>query len=294
MMTNRVVKRKIIKIDEEKCDGCGACVPNCPEGAIRIINGKARLVNEPNCDGIGACIGHCPRGAITVEERETAAFDEIQVLKEIIKTGDPAVLIKHIEHLKEHREYEYLKQAREYLLGIGHPLADKCAVERGVVHNPLCPGSKPVVFEQFSEPKNGSDEVRVPHSCLSHWPVQLHLINPVAGHYRNSNLLVAADCVPFAMDGFHQKYLRGKSLAIACPKLDHGQEVYLDKLKRLINEAEVDTITVVIMEVPCCFGLARLVRRAMAESGRFVPLRLVVVSIRGVIVKDEWLKESNV
>lgn len=292
MTTNRIVKRKIIKIDEEKCDGCGECVPNCPEGAIQIINGKAKLVNEPNCDGLGACIGHCPRGAITIEERETVPYDEVQVVKEILRSGDNSALIKHIEHLKEHNEHGYLKQAREYLREIGHPLADKCVVEERMLSLGGCPGLKSVSFEPLPAINIKSDvkENRSTQSCLRHWPVQLHLINPAAAHYKRSNLLVAADCVPFAMDGFHQKYLDGKSLVIACPKLDHGQEIYLQKLKRLIDEAEIDTITVIIMEVPCCFGLMRLVQQARAQSNRHVPIKLVVVSIRGEVIKEEWMK----
>ncbi|MCX7872347.1 MAG: 4Fe-4S binding protein [Verrucomicrobiae bacterium] len=287
---NKTVKRKIIKIEENRCNGCGECVPNCPEGAIQIVNGKAKLVREPNCDGLGACIGHCPRGAISVEEREAQPYNEIQVLNEILKSDDRELLLKHIEHLKEHNEIEYLQQAREFLRSINHPIAEKCGIEVSAIHHG-CPGAKSVTFEpSFGKIVGKTAKAEnVCQSQLNHWPIQLHLINPSAQCYRKANLLVAADCVPFAFANFHEEFLRGKSLVIACPKLDHGQDVYLEKLRRLIDEAQVDAIAVMIMEVPCCFGLMRIVKQALAQAQRRIPARLVVVSIRGVVLKEEWI-----
>lgn len=290
--TGKIHRRNIVKIDEEKCDGCGACVPDCPEGAIQIVNGKAKLVNETNCDGLGACIGHCPRGAITIEQREALPYDERQVLQEILKKNDSeTLLIKHIEHLKEHREWDYLKQAQSFLEQIKHPLAVRCEIN--VESKPSgCPGSRSMSFEplrQNTHEETSTLKTPLRESRLRHWPLQLHLINPAASHYFRSNLLLTADCVPFAMASFHDEFLDGRTLAIACPKLDHGQEVYVEKIKRLIEEALVNTITVMIMEVPCCFGLLRLVQRAAAQSNRRIPIKLVVVSVRGKIIKEECI-----
>lgn len=292
-MNNKHIKatarRRIIKIDEEKCDGCGECVPNCPESALAIVNGKAKLVNEPNCDGLGACIGHCPRGAITIEEREAAPYDEISVLREVVKQGESALRL-HLEHLKERGETEYLNQAIEFL-----KRANKTETRAQSFSAPAgCPGTMSMSFlhlnreinlnQQKDEPKNNAQQSR-----LTHWPIQLHLINPNAPHYVKSDLLLSADCAPFAFADFHARFLSGKTLAIACPKLDANQEIYLEKLKTLIDSAEINTITVMIMQVPCCFGLVRLAQNAVSKANRRVPIKRVVVGLQGNILKEEWL-----
>lgn len=289
------VLRKIIKIDEEKCDGCGECIPGCPEGALQIINGKARLVSEPSCDGFGACIGRCPQGAITVEEREAMPYDERAVIDRLISAGRDVVLA-HIKHLKEHNETGYLNQAYEYLKERGFNFDE--GIEKPIDKKPLktsigivgCPGSMPVSFSPLAETRLKSPiDSGEQTSELKHWPVQLHLINPLAAFYRNSDLLLAADCVPFAYPDFHSKFLSGRTLAIGCPKLDHNQEIYLEKIKKLILESQINSITVIIMQVPCCSGLLRLAQNAIAQSTRKVPLRLVVVGIQGKILKDDQI-----
>ena len=275
------MKRKIIRIDEETCTGCGLCIPNCSEGAIQIIDGKARLVSDLFCDGLGACIGHCPEGAITVEEREAEAYDERKVMENIVEQG-PNTIKAHLVHLKEHGQEVFLRQAIDYLKEKNIPVPEgKSPSSCG------CPGAKSMTFAR----EDGAGEAlagRRP-SQLSHWPVQMHLISPDAPHYRGADLLLAADCVAYALGDFHNDYLRGKTLAIACPKLDEGQAVYLEKLKALIDRAKINTLTVMTMQVPCCGGLLRLTQKAVEESSRKIPVKSIVVGLQGEILKEEWL-----
>jgi ferredoxin len=280
-------RRKIIRIDEEKCDGCGDCIPNCPEGAIRLIDGKARLVGDLLCDGLGACLGHCPRGAITVEEREAAPYDERQVMANIIKQG-PAVLQAHLRHLQDHNETQYLDQAMNFLRD--HEISPELPGPHAPHHGPAgggCPGSRAMSFETKSVPMSDSPDRRP--SALRHWPIQLHLLNPQAPHYHGSDLLLAADCVPFAVGDFHKDFLRGKTLAIACPKLDEGQDIYAQKLTALVDAAKINTLTVIIMQVPCCQGLLRLAQTAVSQAQRKVPIKCVVVSLQGEVLRDAWV-----
>jgi ferredoxin len=276
--------RKIIRIDEEKCDGCGDCIPNCPEGAIQLIDGKARLVGDLLCDGLGACLGHCPQGAITVEEREAAPYDERQVMANVVRQGVP-VLQAHLQHLKDHQEHDNLAQAMNFLREkkISLELPGPGASQHGP-HAGGCPGSRAMSFETRTAP--ATDSAGPPPSALRHWPIQLHLLNPVAPHYQGSDLLLAADCAPFAVGDFHKDFLQGKTLAIACPKLDEGQEIYLQKLTALVDAANINTLTVIIMQVPCCQGLLRLAQAAVAQAKRKVPIKCIVVSLQGEVLKD--------
>ncbi len=282
-----MTKRKIIRIDEEKCDGCGDCIPNCPEGAIQLIDGKARLVGDLLCDGLGACLGHCPQGAITVEEREAAPYDERQVMANVVRQG-PAVIAAHLKHLQDHREQDYLKDAMDFLnenrISLDPP---KPAAAPHPNHSGGCPGSRAMSFAPPSAPAAAVEGKRP--SQLTHWPIQLHLLNPMAPHYRGSDLLLAADCAPFAVGDFHQDFLKGKTLAIACPKLDEGQEIYVEKLTALVDGARINTLTVVIMQVPCCHGLLRLAQQAVANAQRKVPIKSVVVSLQGEILQENWI-----
>ena len=281
--------REIVEINEDLCDGCGLCVPNCHEGALQVIDGKARLVSELMCDGLGACLGRCPKGAIGIERREAGAYDELTVIRQMVPKGDN-LLIAHLRHLKEHGALGFLQEAVTYLKANEAALpVNVSAIIRAVHHGPSrafaggCPGSVPASIE---EEVNHAPEIPAGRyfSELRQWPVQLHLINPAAGHFHEADLLVAADCTAFAHGNFHQEFMTGKKLVIACPKLDQGKEVYLEKLIRLIVEAEVRTITVVIMEVPCCRGLSQLVRMAVQKSSREVPVDEIVISVRGNIV----------
>ena len=245
--------RKVIHIDAEKCDGCGECVTGCAEGAIAIIDGKARLVSETYCDGLGACLGHCPQNAITMEEREAEAFDEA-------KTRE------HLEGLRSR------KSAPGPL-----PLAFAGA--------PQCPGSMARTFgRQPSVPESG-DEMRVRPSELMNWPIQLTLVPPTAPYLRGADLLLVADCVPFACADFHQRFLRGKPVIIGCPKLDQA-EFYVKKLAEIMRVAEPRSLTVIHMEVPCCSGLTRIAQYALRMVESETPLTDVTVGIGGGLLAD--------
>jgi len=281
------MKRKIIEIDQDKCIGCGVCIPNCPEGAIQMIDGKARLISDLFCDGLGACLGHCPVSAITIEEREAEPYDERKVMENIIRQG-PNTIKAHLEHLESHGQKEFLGAALDVLKakGIENPLENK---ETGMKHEHMhegCPGSRSMNFTRPGERK--SDESGTRESQLTHWPIQLHLLSPQAPHYKGQDVLLAADCTAFSLGDFHKDFLKGKALAIACPKLDDGQEIYLRKIVSLIDDAEINTLTVMIMEVPCCMGLFRLAREAAQQAKRKIPIKLVVVGIQGDIKSQEW------
>jgi Fe-S-cluster-containing hydrogenase component 2 len=238
--------RNIVKIDEEKCNGCGQCAKACAEGAIQIVNGKAKLVSEIYCDGLGACIGHCPQGAITVEKREAAEFDE--------------------EATKAHLEEQ--KKVKEQL---------------GFV----CPGTMAKMLRG-----KGSEEVAgitaIP-SQLSHWPIQLMLVPPGAPYFADADLVLAADCVAFAMGDFHNRFLKEHSIVIGCPKLD-DTEFYIEKLANILQANKLKSLTVVHMEVPCCFGLTRIAKDAIVRSGRKIDFEDVTVDLNGNVKKTEMIK----
>jgi ferredoxin len=237
-----MVKRKIIKIDEEKCNGCGLCVPNCHEGALQIIDGKARIVSDVFCDGLGECIGHCPQGAITIEEREAEAFDEKKVA----------------ENKAKH---------------------DKAMSG--------CPGAKMMDFTPAEcQPE---DEERKRASQLRQWPIQLHLVPPQAPYFQGKDCVLAADCVAYSLGDFHKDHLKGRSLAIACPKLDSGQDIYIEKITALIDEAKINTLTVMTMEVPCCAGLLQVALEGARKASRKIPIKHIMVGIKGDIIKEEWV-----
>lgn len=296
------MKRTIIKIDEELCNGCEACVNGCHEGALQMIDGKARMVSELFCDGLGACIGECPVGAIELEEREAEPYDEIATIERMIPKGERTI-IAHLKHLKDHGETEYLKQGVTYLrahnINInfaevhnhgGAGCAPKPAVHAHSHAGGGCPGSREM---SFSAPKPAAFTMAAPAqpaaSQLRQWPVQLHLLNPQAGYFQSADVVLAADCVPFSFPDFHIRFLAGKTLAIACPKLDSNQEIYIEKLKVMIQQSKINTLTVVIMEVPCCGGLLRLAQKAVADSGRKIPVKAAVISIQGEVLQEEWV-----
>ncbi len=293
--------REIVKIDEELCNGCGICVPNCHEGALQIIDGKARLVSELMCDGLGACIGHCPEGAITIEEREADAYNETAVIAQMIKSGKNTVFA-HLKHLKDHGETEYLREATTWLranreslpfsIAEVHELLNggsQPASSRVVSQGAGCPGSAPKAFAAAGGFKIAAEASATNQSELTQWPVQLHLINPAASYFQGADLLVGADCAAFAHGDFHKTFLKGKKLVIACPKLDHSTETYIQKFIRLIDEAKVNTITVVMMEVPCCGGLIQMVQYAVKSAFRNVPVKAIIISSRGEVLSDEWV-----
>jgi ferredoxin len=266
------MKRKIIKINEEKCNGCGVCIPNCPEGAIQMIDNKARLISDLFCDGLGACIGHCPEGAITIEEREAEPYDEKKV-----KQGENTIKA-HLQHLKEHGETEYLNQALDYLkendIDIYFEKKEKSeTVFQG------CPGSRMLDLRNKKASNNSHDNPRY-ESELGQWPIQFHLVNPNAPYFKGADLLIAADCVPFAYANFHSDFLKNKTIIIGCPKLDDS-EFYKEKLTEILKLNKIKTITLVNMEVPCCFGLQNIVEEAIKNSGKIIPLRQTIITIQG-------------
>ncbi len=232
--------RKIVKIDEEKCNGCGLCIPSCAEGALQLVDGKARLVSETYCDGLGACLGECPQGAITIEERAAELFDE--------------------EATKHHAE----ETKREEPLPCG------------------CPSSTVACFEPEAEAEACDCHGAPQPSFLGNWPVQLTLVPPNAPFLRGADVILAADCTAFACGGFHQEFLHGRALLVACPKLDDFP-AHLRKLTDILSHAGIRSITVVHMEVPCCSGLVYLARQAMKASGKDIPLNEVTISVRGEV-----------
>jgi NAD-dependent dihydropyrimidine dehydrogenase PreA subunit len=247
--------RDIVSIDEERCDGCGDCITACAEGAIALVNGKARLVSEIYCDGLGACLGHCPQGAITVERREAAGFDENAVA----------------EHLGRQRP-----SVPRPLLGL--PVAHTVPEGAG------CPGSRVSTFSERPSLSSVGWNGEARPSALRHWPVQLHLVPPTAPFFTGADVLLAADCVAYAVGGFHERFLSGRALAIACPKLDGQQEIYVEKLRIMAEQGGVKSFEVMVMEVPCCTGLVRLVQTALNASTRRVPATVTVVGTGGDIV----------
>jgi len=290
------MEREIVKINEKLCDGCGECVPGCHEGALQIIDGKARLISDLMCDGLGACLGHCPQGAISIENREAEPYDEVKVMKLMTAKGKNTI-IAHMKHLKDHNEDGFLRQAVSYLKENKRDIDFDIAEVISEVHNHGagcstggngggCPGSQAVSFTIPGDTRMAGEDMQ---SQLNHWPVQMHLINPAASHYRGSDMVLAADCVAYSLPGFHQEYLKGKTLAIACPKLDQGSEIYIDKIKRLIDDAGINTLQLMIMQVPCCGGLLHIVQAAQAKAERIIPVKQTVVSIKGDILSEEWV-----
>jgi ferredoxin len=277
------MKRKIIRIDHEICNGCGQCLPNCPEGALRLIDGKARLVSDLFCDGLGACIGTCPLGAIHVEEREAEPYDERRVMANIVPQG-ANVIRAHLDHLAAHNEHGYLEQAREFLREQGVPLPETKREEDENFHG--CPGSQAHDRrgQEPTRPAAGPSAATSRPSELRTWPVQLQLLNPQASFFDDADLLIAADCVPFALASFHEEFVRGKVPIIFCPKLDHANEPYLEKLAAIFTLHPVRSLHVVHMEVPCCSGTTALVAQALARSGKDIPVHDYTISIQGKLL----------
>lgn len=248
--------RKIIQIEEDKCNGCGLCVPNCAEGAIQIIDGKAKLVKDSYCDGLGACLGHCPQDALHVIEREADHFDEEEALKFVRSIKQEATSQQNNnQNIKHH-------------------------------HAGGCPGSRMMILgnEEKSSQKSsiassGDIEVKI-KSQLRQWPVQLTLVPVNAPYFENSDLLITADCVPFAYPNYHLDLLKGKVVVVGCPKLD-DVEAYTEKLALILNNNTIKSVTVAFMEVPCCSGIVRAAETALKRTQKDISLTKVRIGING-------------
>jgi len=303
------MKRTIIKIDEELCNGCGLCVDGCHEGALQMIDGKARMISDLYCDGLGACIGDCPLGAITLEEREAEPYDEIKVMDRISPNGE-ATVVAHLNHLIDHNQTEFVEQGIQYIIDNNLNVDLKKLKNHKSTNNQSeipkkeekmeihahngggCPGSRMMSFdcpEATAASATATATTTSQPSELRQWPVQLHLVNPQAPYFQDADVLMAADCVAFSMGNFHSKYLKGKGLAIACPKLDQGKEIYIEKLTAMIDHAKINTLTVMVMEVPCCSGLLQIAKMATEKANRKVPVKALVVGLDGEIRSEEWM-----
>ncbi|MCK5487798.1 MAG: 4Fe-4S binding protein [Desulfobacterales bacterium] len=248
--------RKIIEIDEELCDGCGNCVPSCAEGALQIVDGKARVIADIYCDGLGACLGECPMGALKILEREADEFDEEAVEK----------LLARQKQKEQTRETPVLSG--------GCPsarLQSFASPESSSAPSPCQEANKPAAFEETE-------------SALSHWPVQIMLVPPTAPFLKGADLLVLADCVPVAFPTVHRDFLKGKAVMMGCPKFDDAQH-YIEKFAQICKQSGIKSITAVVMEVPCCSGLPIIVKKGMELSGEQIPMEEVVISTRGQILQ---------
>ncbi|MGC8834769.1 MAG: 4Fe-4S binding protein [Armatimonadota bacterium] len=266
--------RKIVQINEELCDGCGLCVPACAEGAIQIINGKAKLVSDRLCDGLGACLGECPRGAISIIEREAEAFDESLVQKVLQNKRGPIEQQNFLSHRSAHASLH---------AGVS-PLHSSQAAQTGG----SCPGARVL---QFGTPpadavSKAASEEPGRQSQLRQWPVQLALVPPTAPYLQNAHILLAADCVPFAYADFHDRMLKGKALLVGCPKLDDVQW-YIQKLAQIIAVAQPSSITVAYMEVPCCAGLVRAAQLAATGANSEVKIQPLMVTVSGQLAEEQ-------
>ncbi|MFC1967680.1 ATP-binding protein [Chloroflexota bacterium] len=252
--------RDIVRIDEEKCNGCGNCVIKCAEGALQIIDGKARLISDNYCDGLGACLGECPEDAITIEQRETDAFDEEAVEQHLHRVAD---------------EEEDCGCGCHSDTGESHE-ADRLACG--------CPSSSVSQFDRQTPCSPPTTIEAAPsQSMLGHWPVQLTLVPPSAPFLNGADVMLVADCVPFAYAGLHRDFLKDNAVLVACPKLDDAA-AHQDKLTEVIRRSGLKSLTVVHMEMPCCSGLVHIARQAVKASGRDIPFREVTIGIRGDIL----------
>ncbi len=256
------VLRKIIKIDDELCDGCGNCVPSCAEGALEIIDGKARVIADLYCDGLGACLGECPTGALSIIEREADEFDENAVEEHLAKLT-------------------------------AETLRTMPMVSGG------CPSARLQTFapRETASSSNSSQAVEEPaafepsESALSHWPVQIMLVPPTAPFLKNADLLVVADCVPLTYPDFHRDFLKGKAVMMGCPKFDDAQH-YIDKFSQICKVSGIKSITNVVMEVPCCSALPMIVQKGMQLSGVTIPMEEVVISTRGKVLERRSIQAA--
>ena len=255
--------RKIVRIDEEKCNGCGACTTKCAEGALQLINGKAKLISENYCDGLGACLGECPTGAIVIEERTAENFDK--------KEAED-----HLHEIELHDD-EKLANVR--------PSTKAGEFEKTKVTLSGCPGSRMIQFTNETVVETPGKKGAQP-SALRHWPVQLTLVPPRAPFLKGANVILTAQCVPFAYAGFHQDFLKDHALLIACPKLDDA-EAHLEKLTAILRDSDIKSLKVLRMEVPCCGGLVYIAKKAIEASRKKIPIEEIIIGVNGVVKNNK-------
>lgn len=270
------MKRDIIRINEEKCTGCGRCATGCPEGALQVIDGKARVISDLFCDGLGACIGDCPEGAIEIETREAEPYDEYKVMENVAKAG-PNVIRAHLQHLKEHGQVDLVRKAIAFLNEHHIDIPE----HEGAPFGSGCPGSMALDLRRSGDRTRASVTLT---SELGNWPIQLQLLNPDAPYLKNADLLLAADCAPFSYANFHQRFLRDRVLIIFCPKLDQTIDEYVDKLTDIFQRQDIQSLSIVHMEVPCCSGIEVVVRRALEKAHKNITIKDYTISVHGEIV----------
>lgn len=280
-------RRKVISVDEAKCTGCGQCIPNCPEGALQVIDGKARLVSDLFCDGLGACVGSCPEGAMTIAEREAEPYDESKVMQNVVKAG-PNTIAAHLAHLKEHGACEYYNEALAYLSKRRIPLPSTASLDHSTTGPPPplpcgCPGSAVRDLHPDSSPRPPEPSTPRPLSRLRNWPIQIALVPPSAPYLKNADILIAADCVGSSHPNFHEDLMKGRVLLIGCPKLDDA-ESYVEKLTEMFRLNRPKTVTVAHMTVPCCFGMVQVVKQALEASGVRTEFSEVTIDVDGKTV----------
>lgn len=267
------IKRNIIEIDEQKCNGCGQCVTACAEGAIQLVNGKARLISENYCDGLAACLGECPEGALSIVERDADAFDSEAVEQHLRQNTEK---VKSEIHVNEH-ETRHTEQQNSQKPSLG-------AVQSEIL--PCgCPSTNIKMFLSECEESNKPRHTDAA-SALTHWPIQIRLVPPDAAFLKKAHLLVASDCTSVAYPGFHNDFLKGRVVLMGCPKFD-DVEAYINKFASIFLEAGIASITVLIMEVPCCSKMPSIIKQGMLLAGKDIPIEIVTVSITGKVLKKE-------
>jgi len=279
------IKRKIVNIDTEKCNGCGECVSACAEGAIELAHGKARLVAEHYCDGLAACLGECPQGAITMIEREAEDFDPEAVEKHLSHTANHKFQITNSKSDKDmkNRKSEIVNSKSDYNTNnLQSPISNLQSSGEAVL--PCgCPSTQLQIFQApcgcSDEPATGTRQA----STLTHWPVQIKLVPPTAPFLKNADLLIASDCVPVAYPNFHEDFLKGRVVLMGCPKFDDIDE-YIKKFADIFRIANIKSVTIAIMEVPCCSKMPHIVQKGMELAGQSISTEVVVVNARGGIV----------